>query len=187
MGGKGSSKWGTYERKRTVEQCYTIDITYYLHYGAFNYQSCEGYQRHVLPTYPDENYFDINFKFDTKSDEHSVMQLTYTLPASKDKVEVEQGIKLITSTPHYGGIRWWFECPLVIDGKHCGRRVGKLYLPPGAKYFGCRHCYDLTYRSSQRHNKTADVHFRTFERLRRQREVRKLMAETFPDKSNETE
>jgi hypothetical protein len=30
----------------------------------------------------------------------------------------------------------------------CGRRVGKLYLPPGGKYFGCRHCYNLTYTSS---------------------------------------
>ena len=26
---------------------------------------------------------------------------------------------------------------------------GKLYLPPGGKYYGCRHCYDLTYESSQ--------------------------------------
>lgn len=31
----------------------------------------------------------------------------------------------------------------------CHRRVGCLYLPPGGNYFGCRHCYDLTYRSSQ--------------------------------------
>lgn len=28
----------------------------------------------------------------------------------------------------------------------------KLYLPPGAQYFGCRSCYDLTYESAQTHD-----------------------------------
>jgi hypothetical protein len=30
-----------------------------------------------------------------------------------------------------------------------GRRVGKLYLPDGARYFGCRRCHDLTDTSTQ--------------------------------------
>ncbi len=51
--------------------------------------------------------------------------------------------------PHYGGRRWWWICPLVVDGVYCRRRVGKLYLPPGGQYFGCRHCYQLAYTSSQ--------------------------------------
>ena len=37
-------------------------------------------------------------------------------------------------------------------GKHnpsCKMRVSKLYLPPGATYFGCRTCYHLTYTSCQ--------------------------------------
>ena len=42
----------------------------------------------------------------------------------------------------------WFVCPLV----GCGRRVGKLYLPPGGRYYGCRHCYRLTYESAQEHD-----------------------------------
>jgi hypothetical protein len=33
----------------------------------------------------------------------------------------------------------------------------KLYLPPAARYFGCRHCHDLTYRSAQEHNKRVDA------------------------------
>ena len=48
-----------------------------------------------------------------------------------------------------GGVRWWFLCTLTCDGRYCGRRVGKLYLPPGGRYYGCRHCYDLTYKSCQ--------------------------------------
>ena len=34
-----------------------------------------------------------------------------------------------------------------------GRRAGKLYLPSVARYFGCRRCYDLTYRSCQESHK----------------------------------
>jgi hypothetical protein len=36
------------------------------------------------------------------------------------------------------------------------RRVGKLYLPPGERYFGCRCCHRLTYRSVQEHDKRVD-------------------------------
>jgi hypothetical protein len=31
--------------------------------------------------------------------------------------------------------------------------VGKLYLPPHARYFGCRHCHELTYTSCQKTRK----------------------------------
>ena len=56
----------------------------------------------------------------------------------------------LESTPtQFGGLRWWFTCPLSVNGVACNRRVGTLYLSPGAKYFGCRHCHKLTYRSCQ--------------------------------------
>ncbi len=31
------------------------------------------------------------------------------------------------------------------------------YLPPSARYFGCRHCHELTYRSAQEHDKRVDA------------------------------
>ena len=55
-----------------------------------------------------------------------------------------------TTQPHFGGLRWWFSCPRIINGKACGRRVGKLYRPPGDRDFACRHCLDLTYESCQK-------------------------------------
>ncbi|MGA8215918.1 MAG: hypothetical protein WB799_20160 [Candidatus Sulfotelmatobacter sp.] len=67
---------------------------------------------------------------------------------------LEESLIPITTTPsHLGGKRHWFKCPIVRDGKTCGRRVGRLYLPPGAPAFGCRHCHNLTYRSAREHNK----------------------------------
>src|SRR5579864_7503350 len=62
-------------------------------------------------------------------------------------------IPITTTAPHLGGKRHWFRCPIVRNGKTCGRRVGRLYLPPGAAVFGCRRCFYLTYRSTQRHDK----------------------------------
>jgi len=67
--------------------------------------------------------------------------------------DVEQKIKLTKTPCHYGGFRWWFECPVVKDGVYCGSRCAKLYLPPGQVYFGCRACYDLTYESCQTSHK----------------------------------
>jgi hypothetical protein len=61
-------------------------------------------------------------------------------------------IPITTTRPRIGGVRYWFRCPVEHDRKPCGRRVKKLYLPPGEQIFGCRHCYDLTYRSCQKHD-----------------------------------
>lgn len=66
-----------------------------------------------------------------------------------DREDVRIPIRLQTTPTHFGGERWWFTCPLAIDGVACNRRAGKLYLPPGARYFGCRKCHGLTYRSCQ--------------------------------------
>ncbi len=56
---------------------------------------------------------------------------------------IVQRIRLTRSTPHYGGERWWFCCPFT------GRRVRALYLPPGAREWGSRHAYKLTYQSQR--------------------------------------
>lgn len=68
------------------------------------------------------------------------------------RIPGEYIIPIITTRPHLGGTRYWFRCPVVRDGKRCGRRVRKLYLPPGLNVFGCRDCYHLTYRSVQEHD-----------------------------------
>ncbi len=69
----------------------------------------------------------------------------------------ESLIPVTTTRPHLGGKRHWFQCPIVRDGKLCGKRVGRLYLPPGASVFGCRDCHNLTYWKSQTHDKRRDA------------------------------
>jgi hypothetical protein len=46
---------------------------------------------------------------------------------------------LVTTTPPYGGRRWWFVCPST------GRRAMKLHLPYGARVFASRQAYRLGY------------------------------------------
>lgn len=57
----------------------------------------------------------------------------------------EQLVPVTTVRPHLGGKRFWFVCA-------CGRRAGRLYLPPGQRIFGCRRCCNLAYRSAQTHD-----------------------------------
>src|ERR1700722_18898824 len=67
-----------------------------------------------------------------------VVDLSYTLA---ERGRFEYPVFLHTTQPHFGGLRWWFGCPL------CGRRVQKLYRPESAGRFGCRNCHDLSYTS----------------------------------------
>lgn len=78
--------------------------------------------------------------------ENKYARLTYTRTYSDDtKEDFDYNVQLATSPCYYGGVRYWFVCPLVKDGIPCQRRVGILY--QAGKYFGCRHCYSLTYES----------------------------------------
>jgi hypothetical protein len=77
------------------------------------------------------------------------VRLQYNLIDSHGvRKEFDYKVELTTSHCNLGGYRYWFICPLIREGAGCGRRVGVLY--QGGSYFGCRHCYDLTYTSRNR-------------------------------------
>ncbi len=58
---------------------------------------------------------------------------------------ITQTVHTTQSDCNYGGQRPYFLCPGVVNGRHCGRRVGKLF--SGGRYFLCRHCYQIAYSS----------------------------------------
>jgi hypothetical protein len=97
----------------------------------------------------DEKTGSISFEISTlPDDEYIRFQYTWTDWQTKEKTNFDYKTRLVFTPCHFGGRRWWFICPLVKDGRACNRRVGVLYLA-GGKYFGCRHCYNLTYKSSK--------------------------------------
>ena len=71
---------------------------------------------------------------------------------------VKQDIQLERTEPNYGGMRWWFLCPM------CSRRVSRLHLPSHAYYFSCRQCYDLSYESAQSSHKKSEAFFKLIAR-----------------------
>ena len=73
------------------------------------------------------------------------LRLTYTASGNP----MDYRVQLVTTQPTYGGCRWWFLCPLARQDGGPPRRVAKLYLPPGGRYFGSREAYGLTYTSCQ--------------------------------------
>lgn len=70
---------------------------------------------------------------------------TQTDRLSEEKKDFDYKVPIITTPCHLGGERYWFKCSLFKNGQHCGRRVGVLY--KDGDWFGCRHCYELTYKS----------------------------------------
>lgn len=98
-------------------------------------------QRDAFGEYKDE----VSIRTETQGDE-GFIEFAYDMHLPDCEPEPLKYCAKLTATPcHYGGRRWWFVCPLSRDGEACGKRVGTLYR--AGKYFGCRHCHQLAYKS----------------------------------------
>lgn len=82
------------------------------------------------------------------------LHLNYTITRQDgEKKEIDYDMRIEGTPCNYGGLRYWFICPIYRQGQYyCGRRVGTLYL--GGDYFACRHCYDLTYQSKNKNRRS---------------------------------
>ena len=79
----------------------------------------------------------------TGEEDNIRLYYTHTDRLSGEKEELDYKIPLATTPCNYGGVRYWFICPLYKNGQYCGRRVGVIYSV--GKYFGCRHCGEIAY------------------------------------------
>jgi hypothetical protein len=149
MGGYGSGFRGI--SKRTVEGCLILSTAKLMSLRMLEPNcSCRNGCVTWTNTYTGEKVASIGIDTDADNESGSVT-LRYTRKDAGESMDYRVNI---TPTPlPWGGLRWWFICPLTVNGRHCGRRVGKLYLPNGARYFGCRRCYDLTYTSCHESHK----------------------------------
>jgi hypothetical protein len=59
-------------------------------------------------------------------------------------VNHDERVALTATTPPFGGLRWWFRCPVT------NRLARKLYLPPGADWFANRAAHRLGYETQRR-------------------------------------
>jgi len=154
MGGYGSTRWEYHQKKRLVEDCLHLDILKLSEQGLISGSYTHGTS--VWENLSGGRDASIEFEIFPVDYLSKIMRFNYTAESDGNEQKIQYDCRLVSTKAFIGGFRWWFTCPLIINGIHCNRRVRKLYLPPGEIYFGCRHCHNLTYRSSQSHNKQVD-------------------------------
>lgn len=139
MGGPGSGRWNRSNKKATVEDSLTIAIWDLCGRG----RSSSGGT--ITWSWGIGRKAAVGYRFSWPYE--PTVTLYY---GSSGGEKVELPIRLQMTPTSFDGHRWWLTCPLIgVAGDACRRRVAKLHLPPGARYFGCRKCYDLTYQSCQ--------------------------------------
>ncbi len=139
MGGLGSGEWSRYNAKTTVESSSVLAMK------IFRGCIVRGYIGQITWTRGNGNKSSIGYRVNW-NETGPIMTLFYRWA---DKEDIEIPVRLQSTPMQFTGVRWWFTCPLIVDGVPCNRRVGNLYRPGVSRYFGCRHCHRLTYQSCQ--------------------------------------
>ncbi len=134
MGGYGS---GRPSHKQKAEDCRSLDVNRLQREGCLT----NGRAGHWVWLRNEEEVGRIGY-----SSNNGRLNLDYRVRLyGGDWESVSQSICIHQASCHYGGERPYFRCPGIVNGRHCGRRVGKLF--SGGKYFLCRHCYNVAYSS----------------------------------------
>ena len=138
MGGYGSGRSGG---RPIAEHCLRIDLAWMLRNGyARDGEFRSGTLHWTCRGAPSGS---ISYSADFSQPGSERLKLCYTRGSGEDAEEVRQIVNLCHTVPHFGGKRWWMNCPLR------GIRVGKLYNPPGGDRFASREAWRLGYQSQR--------------------------------------
>jgi len=143
----------SFSDRKTVEECKALSILRLNEWGYL----C-GFQRgtiewkNALGEVTSSIGIEVSVNREGYGEDYVRVIYTEANRLTEEKKDLDYKIQLVTTPCHFGGVRFWFICPLGTNQGYCGRRVGKLYLPRNATYFGCRHCYNLTYESCKEHD-----------------------------------
>jgi hypothetical protein len=145
MGGWGSGRWGWHKKKKTVEDHAAIDIDALIRAGLFGHDAGMIEWESTNPTNTAKHSFRYDVEHFSDSPEYQHLHLVRSDCQGKTERQV---IVLMSRPQRLGGVRWYFFCPM-----WCHRPVRKLYLGTTGWWFGCRTCRELTYTSSQTHDR----------------------------------
>src|SRR5262249_15874509 len=119
MGGPGSGEsfhhWWRAPKKAGGEDCRDLDANRWtreglLKAGVWHYGRWCWF-RDAART---EETASIGYEVNTSGDP-AYVRLTYTLTRTQEQIDYRIG--LTTTRPRFGGLRWWFVCPLVVNGR----------------------------------------------------------------------
>lgn len=150
MGGLGSGYPMWKDRKTTVEECSRLPIKYFTDNNIIGPERWASGTLYWKKPSTGETTSSLGYEVDTRNMAQPRIRLRYTITwrRSGEKEDLDYWVGLQTTPCNFGGVRWWFTCPLA-SRRAYNRRCGVLYLPPGQKYYGSREGYDLTYQSAQ--------------------------------------
>ena len=143
MGGYGSGWQGS--RRTRVEDCLSLSVASLLRAKALvpgartSGTWCWTYEGEPAA------HATVGYEADLRDPADAWLRLRYRAGGEP----VDHRVRLAATRPTYGGLRWWFVCPLARRDGGPPRRVAKLHLPPGGRYFGSRAAHGLTYASCQ--------------------------------------
>ena len=147
----------SYSNRWTVEDCKTITTPFL---NKNNYFTGGVKRGEITWSLNGKNTGSISIIVSmVKGDEYIQFQYMQTDMKTDETTKLDYKARISSTPCYFGGRRWWFICPLVVNGLICRRRVGSLHLDDG-KYFGCRHCLNLTYTSCQESHKYGGRLFR---------------------------
>ena len=133
MGGQGSGNhyhWWRSSKKAVVEDCLRLDAARWMREGIL------WADHHAFGSwrwdYASGQHFSVTYEVETRdtTSPHVRLRYSWIWTSTQQQESADYRVRLMTTRPQFGGLRWWFICPLVSNGRPCGRRVGKLYLPP---------------------------------------------------------
>lgn len=132
-------------KKNIVEDALVISIFKLKEWKLLQYDNCYTTIKWTRSLSGKESSVGLHVYAGQRDEPYISLQYTQTSRSGEPK-EYLYNILMDKTTCNYGGQRFWFICPLSKNGVYCGRRVAKLYKGNG-DYFGCRHCYNLSYES----------------------------------------
>jgi len=139
VGGRGSGRWRGLKKKTTVEECIFLDINAIRREGLRTKGEAPIFIKTRRSVLRKKKLGYIDYELRETSDQGPIILLKYSVRREGKLQKVEEPVVLQSTVPYFGGLRWWFTCPLMRRNELCQHRVGMLYLPPGSLYFGCRH------------------------------------------------
>ena len=130
--------------KTTVEACWSIDIGRWAAEGMLRLGSMGSGRVQWRSAETGEVTGEIRYTIDM-TNPHVRLRYTHTRTGEC----LDYRVQLVSTRLPSGSLRWWFLCPVRETGHDSAHRVGKLYLPPGARHFACRRCWRLSYPSQR--------------------------------------
>ena len=153
MGGLGSGPTVRSDRE-LVENCLIIDVNQILRYGA-------GDGRAKVLSWESQGRERASATCRLSGGRLTVLMVGTDATGRHRSLEL-QVVETTAMPCNFGGKKRFFICPGHVrefeemgiyntlgDGGGCGRRVGKLYRPPGGNQFLCRRCHNLAYLSTR--------------------------------------